>query len=214
MIIDRWTLFGLLGNLLYTVRVLIQWISSERAKKSVAPPAFWWFSLAGAVVMIIYSVVRIGDVEFRNSPTPLPLLIGFIVTLVPYIRNLMLCYRVSRKWHILSYVLAALILSLCAILLLQMDMPLVRTRWIIVGTVGSIIWFTRFLWQWIYAEKWKKSQFPISFWYLSLIGLVLNLIYSLVMQDIVFILSFIFNLIPIGRNIMLMKNARNLQVNL
>jgi lipid-A-disaccharide synthase-like uncharacterized protein len=213
MVIDRWTLFGLLGNLLFTIRVLIQWISSERAKKSVAPPAFWWFSLAGAVVMIIYSVERIFDVKFQNSPTPLPLLIGLIISLVPYIRNLMLCYRVSLKWHILSYLLAALILFFCVGLLFKMDVPQVRTRWIMVGTIGSFIWYTRFLWQWIYAEKWKKSEFPISFWYLSLIGLVLNLIYSLVMQDLVFILSFVFNLVPIGRNIVLMQNARSLRGN-
>lgn len=210
MIIDRWTLFGFLGNLLFTTRVLIQWISSEKAGKSVAPPTFWWFSLAGAIVMIVYSVERIFDVKFQENPTPLPLLIGFIVTIVPYVRNLMLCYEISKKWHILSYVFAALIFSFCAVILLQMDIPLVRTKWIVVGTIGSIIWYTRFLWQWVYAEKGRKSEFPISFWYLSLIGLVLNLIYSIVMQDLVFILSFIFNLIPIGRNIMLMKKNRNL----
>ncbi|MBN1900110.1 lipid-A-disaccharide synthase N-terminal domain-containing protein [Candidatus Sumerlaeota bacterium] len=206
MVIDGWTLFGFLANAFFTIRVLIQWISSERAKKCLAPPSYWWFSLAGAAVMIIYSLERLFDEQFQDAPTPLPMLIGTIASLVPYSRNLMLNYKASRKWHILSYIFGGGILLFCVGLLLYMDVQLIRTNWIIVGSIGSVIWYSRFMWQWIYAEKEQRSEFPISFWYVSLTGLGLNLIYSIAMGDIVFILQFIFNVIPISRNIMLMRN--------
>jgi len=212
MIIDGWTFFGLLGNLLYTIRVLVQWLSSEKAKKSVAPRAFWWLSLAAAFVLIIYSLKRVTDVKFRESPTALPLLVGYIVTLVPYMRNLMLCYRIERKWHIISYIIAFVILVFCMVLLFLVDLPIVRTRWFALGALGSLIWYSRFLWQWAYAEKMKKSVFPVSFWYISLVGLLLNLFYSIIMNDLVFILSFVFNIIPITRNIVLMKKAESQRI--
>ena len=205
MILDQWTLFGLLGNVFFTARVLVQWIASEKAKQSVAPRLFWWLSLGGAVIMIVYSIVRTADPELREEPTPLPLLVGFIVTLVPYLRNLMLSYRISRPWHVLSYILAGAVFVLCGILLILMDAPVIRTRWFFIGALGSVIWYTRFIWQWLYSEIMKKSLFPIWFWYISFAGLVLNLSYSFIMGDIVFILSFVFNIVPISRNIILMK---------
>jgi lipid-A-disaccharide synthase-like uncharacterized protein len=49
-----WVVLGLLGQLLYTARMTVQWIASERRKKSVVPPAFWWLSLAAAGALTAY----------------------------------------------------------------------------------------------------------------------------------------------------------------
>ena len=91
---------------------------------------------------------------------------------------------------------------------MKVDVPLVRTNWFFLGAVGSVIWYSRFLWQWIYAERVKDSVFPISFWYMSFVGLLFILVYSIIMNDLVFILSFLFNIVPISRNIILMKREK------
>ena len=49
-----WVLFGLFGQLMFTGRFLVQWIASERARRSVVPVAFWYFSIAGGLVLLAY----------------------------------------------------------------------------------------------------------------------------------------------------------------
>jgi len=53
-----WVTLGLLGQLIFTGRMLVQWIASERSKRSVIPVAFWWMSLGGAVMLVTYFVWR------------------------------------------------------------------------------------------------------------------------------------------------------------
>ena len=53
-----WVSFGLLGQLMFTGRFLVQWIASERARRSVVPVAFWWFSIAGGMVLLAYAIYR------------------------------------------------------------------------------------------------------------------------------------------------------------
>ena len=47
-----WVIFGLFAQFLFMMRFLVQWIASERARKSIVPVAFWYFSLAGGVVSV------------------------------------------------------------------------------------------------------------------------------------------------------------------
>ncbi len=51
-----WTLIGLFGQGLFMMRFLVQWIASERAKQSVMPEIFWYFSLGGGVIVLIYAL--------------------------------------------------------------------------------------------------------------------------------------------------------------
>lgn len=51
-----WLAVGLAGQALFTARFLLQWIASERARRSVMPIAFWYFSLAGGVVLLLYAL--------------------------------------------------------------------------------------------------------------------------------------------------------------
>jgi lipid-A-disaccharide synthase-like uncharacterized protein len=53
-----WVVIGLTGQLLFTARFLVQWIASERQRKSVIPVAFWYFSLLGGLVLFSYAVYR------------------------------------------------------------------------------------------------------------------------------------------------------------
>lgn len=79
-----WIAFGLLGQICFSMRFLIQWLHSEKKKKSVIPISFWYFSLAGSMILFIYAVFYLKDIVFT---------LGQSFGLFIYIRNLMLIYR-------------------------------------------------------------------------------------------------------------------------
>jgi lipid-A-disaccharide synthase-like uncharacterized protein len=76
-------LVGFIGQALFTMRFVVQWIASERAKKSVIPVAFWFFSIGGGVVLFGYALY-IADPVFILGQ-------GFGVFV--YLRNLYFVYR-------------------------------------------------------------------------------------------------------------------------
>jgi lipid-A-disaccharide synthase-like uncharacterized protein len=53
-----WLLVGFFGQLLFTGRMLVQWIASERKGTSIVPPMFWWMSLVGSLVLVAYFLWR------------------------------------------------------------------------------------------------------------------------------------------------------------
>jgi lipid-A-disaccharide synthase-like uncharacterized protein len=82
-----WTYFGLTANLLFASRFVIQWYVSEKLKRSVIPVQFWYLSIVGSVMMLIYAIY-IGKV---------PLILGFLFPTIIYLRNLMLIRRGKRQ---------------------------------------------------------------------------------------------------------------------
>ena len=58
-----WALLGYCGQLMFTMRFAVQWLASERARKSVFPIGFWYFSIAGGLLLLIYAL-RIQDPVF------------------------------------------------------------------------------------------------------------------------------------------------------
>lgn len=77
-----WVGIGLLGQVLFTGRMLIQWLASEKQQRSVIPVSFWWLSLAGASMLIIYFTWRVDAVGILGQST------GWFI----YLRNLWLIY--------------------------------------------------------------------------------------------------------------------------
>ncbi len=77
---DAWVLLGFLAQAAFTMRFVVQWIASERAKRSVVPVAFWFFSLAGGALLFIYAIQRQDPVFIAGQG------MGLII----YIRNLWL----------------------------------------------------------------------------------------------------------------------------
>jgi lipid-A-disaccharide synthase-like uncharacterized protein len=75
-----WVGFGLAGQLLFTARFLVQWIASERARRSVVPVAFWYFSMGGGVMLLAYAI-------YRADPV---FILGQIMGVFIYARNLWL----------------------------------------------------------------------------------------------------------------------------
>jgi lipid-A-disaccharide synthase-like uncharacterized protein len=56
--LDWWLALGFFAQALFTARFLVQWIASERAGRSVIPIAFWFFSIGGGALLLVYAVYR------------------------------------------------------------------------------------------------------------------------------------------------------------
>ncbi len=72
---------------MFTGRFLVQWIASERLRKSVVPTAFWYFSLAGGIMLLAYAL-------YRQDPV---FILGQLFGVVIYARNLWLIYAERRR---------------------------------------------------------------------------------------------------------------------
>lgn len=57
-----WLVIGFIGQGLFSMRFIWQWIVSERQRQSVIPVAFWYFSLAGGITLLIYAIHRLDPV--------------------------------------------------------------------------------------------------------------------------------------------------------
>ena len=64
-----WLAVGLLGQAMFFSRFLVQWLASERAKRSVFPMAFWYLSLAGGVLLLAYAIWRQDPVFILGQTT-------------------------------------------------------------------------------------------------------------------------------------------------
>jgi lipid-A-disaccharide synthase-like uncharacterized protein len=55
---DLWVAFGFAAQIMFTGRFAVQWFASERAGRSVVPPSFWYLSVIGGLLLLIYAVYR------------------------------------------------------------------------------------------------------------------------------------------------------------
>ena len=78
-----WKAIGWVGNLVFFSRFFVQWYATEKLRRVVVPTAFWWLSLSGSLLLLIYSV-RQQDSVF---------IFAYAFTWIPYIRNLIIHRR-------------------------------------------------------------------------------------------------------------------------
>jgi lipid-A-disaccharide synthase-like uncharacterized protein len=83
--------------------------------------------------------------------------------------------------------------------------------WVVVGFLGQIIFGSRFLIQWVSSEKRKESHIPVVFWYLSIVGGMILLVYAIHRKDPVFITGQSFGLIVYIRNLCLIYKSKSLK---
>ena len=81
-----WLSIGFLGQAFFSMRIIIQWLASERRKESVIPVAFWLFSIGGGVTLFAYAL-------HRRDPV---FMIGEAIGTMIYLRNLYLIWRKYR----------------------------------------------------------------------------------------------------------------------
>lgn len=82
-----WVVVGLGGQLMFSARFIVQWIASERARRSIMPVAFWYFSIAGGAILLAYAI-------HRHDPV---FILGQSLGVVIYSRNLWLIHAERRR---------------------------------------------------------------------------------------------------------------------
>ncbi len=83
---DMWVVLGFVAQAMFTGRFIVQWIASERARRSVVPVAFWTLSLAGGALLLVYAI-------HRRDPV---FIAGQAAGLIVYLRNLKLIANEKR----------------------------------------------------------------------------------------------------------------------
>ena len=78
-----WLLLGVVAQLLFASRFLVQWLASERARRSIVPETFWYFSVAGGVLLFAYAIYRLDPVFIMGQGT------GLLI----YARNIQMIWR-------------------------------------------------------------------------------------------------------------------------
>ena len=198
-------IIGLIAQVFFSARMLVQWILSEKQKRVVSPVLYWLFSLIGAYLLCVYGWLR----------NDFSIILGQFISFYIYIWNL----NDKGMWHripTLLRVVLGLTPIVAALFVLNdfsafvdsffkdEDIPV----WLIVfGSVGQVIFTLRFVYQWYYSRKVGESVLPVGFWIQSLIGSLMILTYAIIRLDPILILSQSTGFIVYTRNIMLGRKA-------
>jgi len=192
---------GFSAQILFSARLLVQWVQSEKVKKVLTPELFWELSLMASFLLFVYGWLR----------DDFAIMLGQSITYFIYIRNMQL----QGSWRKIPYFLQIFLWIFPALIVLYAynnneidmhrlfkneDIPLLLLLW---GSIGQILFTFRFVYQWIYSERMKQSHLPFGFWMLSLTGSLMILSYAIFRKDPVLLLGQLFGFIIYTRNIIL-----------
>ncbi|WP_339876059.1 lipid-A-disaccharide synthase N-terminal domain-containing protein [Olleya marilimosa] len=194
---------GFLAQTLFSSRLIIQWITSEKQKRVITPTLFWTLSLIASFLLFIYGYLR----------DDFAIMLGQGLTYYIYIRNLQLqnqwkTFPVSIRWILL---LMPVFITVFYFNNNEIDtVKLFKNEaipfWLLMlGIVSQIVFTLRFVYQWIYSEKNKESSLPLGFWALSLIGSLLILTYAIFRVDYVLLVGHSLGAIIYFRNLLILK---------
>lgn len=202
---------GFLAQAFFSARILVQWILSERAKRVLSPSVFWILSLAGSFLLGLYGWLR----------DDFPILLGQFIAYYIYLWNL----KEKGVWlkmykGIRGILLGVPVLALSGMLLdpsgfvhaffQNKEIPL---GWLLFGSAGQLLFTFRFVYQWIYSYRRKESILPPGFWWMSLAGSSVILVYGGLRGDLVLIVGQSFGLVAYARNLGIwyyqLKSIRN-----
>ncbi|WP_400190903.1 lipid-A-disaccharide synthase N-terminal domain-containing protein [Hymenobacter sp. B81] len=200
-------LIGLTAQLLFSSRIVVQWVQSERARRVLVPTLFWQISLVSSWLMIVYALLRHD-----------PVILGAqLISYAIYIRNLQLL----GQWQQLPgwfrggaygfplLVLASFVLSRHELFSLRaMLAGRIPGGWLVLGAVGQAVFLLRFVYQWLYSERKGESVLPLGFWVVSLAGSLLILVYAVLRRDVVVLIGNVFGTVVYARNIVLLRREK------
>ena len=199
-------IIGFLAQLLFSARLLLQWIMSERAKKVVSPSIFWKLSLIGAWLLFIYGWLR----------DDFAIILGQLISYYIYIWNL----DKKESWRKVPFGIRYIIVltPVAALFYMVKDIPAFVDQFfrnediplgvLIFGSMGQIIFTLRFVYQWLYSRRKNESMLPLGFWLISLSGSLIIVAYALYRRDPVLILGQSTGLIVYCRNIYILKKSK------
>jgi len=192
---------GFSAQILFSARLLIQWIQTETVKKVLTPTLFWELSLMASFLMFLYGWLR----------DDFAIMLGQSITYFIYIRNMQLqgsWEKLHKAVQIFLWIFPFLIIYYfynnnqidLDLFFKNQNIPLSLLIW---GSVGQILFTFRFVYQWIYSEHQKESHLPFGFWFLSLVGSLMILSYAIYRKDPVLLLGQGFGFIIYSRNIII-----------
>jgi len=194
---------GFLAQILFSSRLVVQWLTSEKQKKVTTPVLFWSLSLVASFLLFVYGYLR----------DDFAIMFGQTLTYFIYIRNLQL----QNQWNKIPKFLRTFLLVFPLLIglyyfnnnIIDVD-NLFRNEaiplWLLIlGIVSQVVFTLRFVYQWLYSEKKKESSLPFGFWMLSLIGSLLILTYAVIRKDPVLFVGHILGATIYIRNLMLLK---------
>lgn len=197
---------GFAAQILFSWRMIDQWLTSERKKKTQIPRQFWLCSLLGSFLLFTYGWLR----------NDFAIIVGQVLTYYIYIRNIQLQGQWRNFPKIIRWVL--LFFPLLVVFYTFNNKVIDVDRFfrnenipvwlIILGVVGQVTFTLRFVYQWLYSEKKKQSALPIGFWWCSLIGSMLILVYAAIRRDPVLLVGQFSGFIVYLRNIMIVRKRR------
>ncbi len=194
---------GAMAQLLFSGRILLQWIQTEQARKVVSPTAFWQLSVAASFLLFVYGWLR----------DDFAIALGQITTYFIYIRNLQL----KAAWHKFPAAVRLLLLALPVAILIYVynngsrdlaafflsnDIPIQLLIW---GLIAQLIFTSRFIYQWCHSERIGKSVLPKGFWMLSLAGGSMLLVYAFFRADPIYFIGQLSGVVVYSRNLMIYK---------
>lgn len=199
---------GFIAQVLFSARLIVQWIKSEKAGNSLSPTIFWQLSILASWLLFVYGLLR----------NDFAIILGQIIAYSIYIRNLQLQHQWKKLPLLTRFVaLATPAMALVCILknwelnyqqLFQNEnIPFWLLIW---GVAGQITFTFRFIYQWIYSEHIGESCLPMGFWIISIVGSCMILFYAIYRTDPVLFIGQGFGILVYARNIILIRK-NNLQ---
>lgn len=193
---------GFLAQILFSARLIVQWITSERHRRVITPTLFWTLSLTASFLLFIYGYLR----------DDFAIMLGQTLTYFIYIRNLQLQNQWTRIPFVIRMVLY-LIPTGIAIYYFNNNVidveVLFRNEaippWLLwLGIISQLVFTFRFVYQWLYSEYKKTSALPLGFWLLSLVGSILILVYAINRRDPVLFIGHLLGSVIYVRNLILL----------
>ena len=199
-----WLLAGFTAQAFFSARFIVQWLLSERARRSLMPIHFWYFSVAGAALLLASAV-------HQRDPV---LSAGQLAGLAIYLRNLELLGRARPAGRARGWLWSWLGLTAAALACGYYLGPDSHARplllddfWTVWGFAGQALFTGRFLLQWFHTERAGRSIIPLGFWYLSITGGLMLLAYAVAVVDPVIIFGQAFGVLVYSRNLLLIRRA-------
>lgn len=199
-------IIGFLAQALFSARILVQWILSEKAKRVVSPTIFWVLSMAASYLLFIYGWLR----------DDFAIMLGQVIAYYIYIWNL----DEKGVWRRLHLLLRIILIATPAV-----GLTYILNDWsqfveqclnnaqippflVIYGSMGQVIFTLRFVYQFFYSKHHGKSLLPAGFWIISLIGSTIIVSYGIIRLDPVLILGQSFGFISYTRNLILLYRQK------
>lgn len=228
---------GFIASIAFSARFIIQWLESEKNRRSIVSPLFWQLSLIGNILLWFHALIQLQYhicliqtcnaviswrnldlMRIKNKPCSLTSVLGMMsgailfVTLLFLLQNICLnegWFRVPiAPWHTPQ----------------SSSNASTSLAWHLFGTLGFTLFSLRFWIQWAWVENTaiqcrrdKNSfsrvmehlqQFPLLFWWLSISGSLLSIIYCMHINDTVNLIGPVVGIIPYVRNLMLMYKSK------